>query len=62
MLFYRDPIGTIQYLLSNSALQEGIRWYPRKVFEDDERACRLFSDMSTGDWWWDIQVRHSASN
>ena len=58
VLFYRDPIGAIQYLLSNSALQEGIRWSPRKVFEDEGKTRRLYSDMSTGDWWWDVQVCH----
>ena len=62
MLFYRDPIGAIQYLLANSALQEGIRWSPRKVFEDEGKMQRLFSDMSTGDWWWDTQVCHGASS
>ena len=62
MLFYRDPIGAVQYLLSNSALQEGIQWSPRKVYEDEGKTRRLFSDMSTGDWWWDTQVCHSASS
>ena len=62
VLFYRDPIGVIQYLLSNSALQEGIQWSPRKVFEDEGKTQRLFSDISTGDWWWDTQVCHGASS
>ena len=62
VLFHRDPIGVVQYLLSNSALQEGIQWSPQKVFEDEEKTQRLFSDMSTGDWWWDTQVCRSASN
>jgi hypothetical protein len=62
VLFYRDPIGAVQYLLSNPALQEGIRWSPRKVFEDEGKTRRLFSDMSTGDWWWDTQVRHGGSS
>lgn len=60
MLFYRDPVGTVQYLLSNSALQEGIQWSPRKVFVDNRKTQRLFSDMSTGDWWWDTQVCHGS--
>ena len=60
VLFYRDPIGAVQYLLSNSALQEGIGWSPRRVFEDEGKTHRLYSDMSTGDWWWDAQVCHGA--
>lgn len=62
VLFFRDPIGVVQYLLSNSALQEGIQWSPRKVFEDEGKTHRLFSDMSMGDWWWDTQVCHGASS
>lgn len=62
VLFHRDPIGAVQYLLSNSALQEGIQWSPRRVFEDEGKTQRLFSDISTGDWWWDTQVCHGASS
>ena len=62
VLFHRDPVGAVQYLLSNSALQEGMQWSPRKVFEDEGKTQRLFSDISTGDWWWDTQVCHGASS
>ena len=61
VLFHCDPIGVVQYLLSNSALQEGIQWSPQSVFEDEGKTQCLFSDISTGDWWWDTQVCHSAS-
>lgn|SRR6267154_2601804 len=55
-LYYRDPVEVLQYLLSNSALQEGISWAPRRIYQDEEKTKRLRSDFSTGDWWWDIQV------
>ena len=56
ILYYRDPIEVIRYMLSNSTLREGINWAPRRVYEDEEKTKRLYSDFSTGDWWWDIQV------
>ena len=60
VLFYHDPIGAVQYLLSNSALQEGIQWSPQRVFKDKGKTHHLYSDMSTGDWWWDAQVCHGT--
>lgn len=56
ILYYRDPVDVLQYLLSNSALQEGISWAPSRVYQDEMKTNRLLSDFSTGDWWWDIQV------
>ena len=56
ILYYHDLIEVIQYTLLSSALWEGINWALCWVYKDKEKTKHLYSDFSTGDWWWDIQV------
>jgi hypothetical protein len=30
---------------------------PQCVYTDEGRESRLYSEMNTADWWWDVQVR-----
>ena len=29
---------------------------PERHYLDAERACRIYSEMHTRDWWWEVQV------
>jgi len=59
-LLYRDPISVVQQLLRTPALQEMLTFMPKKVW-DSQRVSRQYSEMWTGDYWWDTQVRLFAN-
>lgn len=58
-LFYRDVMESVAYLLSRPNLAAHMEFAPRKVWTDPSKQSRVYSEMSTGDWWWDVQVRIS---
>jgi hypothetical protein len=33
-----------------------MRFAPEKAYEDSDAKNRIFDEMWTGDWWWDLQV------
>jgi hypothetical protein len=33
-----------------------MRFAPEKAYEDPEGKNRIFDEMWSGDWWWDLQV------
>jgi hypothetical protein len=58
-LWRRDPVECIKELMGNPALKKYMKYAPERVYEDDEGTNRVFDEMWTGDWWWNIQVRFS---
>ena len=40
-----------------SAFKDYISYVPERVYMDKEGKVRVFDEMWTGDWWWEIQVR-----
>jgi hypothetical protein len=57
VLFWRDPLETVAYLLSNPRLADGAAFAPCKRYSDDKKTTRIYNEMNTGDWWWRMQVR-----
>ena len=55
-LWARNPIDCIQELLENPAASDANVYEPKRVWRDKERKTREYSEMWTGDWWWDTQV------
>ena len=53
-LFYRDPVKCVEYLLRQPAFASKMVWGPIKEFSNNGK--RLYSEMHTGDWWWEEQV------
>ena len=53
---FRDILEAIQALLGNPAHTKEICYRPRKVFSDQTRSNRIYSEMWTGMWWSTIQV------
>ncbi|KAJ6618487.1 hypothetical protein B0H10DRAFT_2164151 [Mycena sp. CBHHK59/15] len=51
----RDPIECIRELMGNAAFREKMRYVPQKVYWDASGTQREFSEMWTGDWWWNLQ-------
>lgn len=60
ILFHRDPLEVIRHLFSRPCLADDMEFAPKKVYADEERTSPLYSEMSSGEWWWRTQV--SLSN
>ena len=55
-LYYRDPVEAIKSLLRRPSLADSMEFAPRRSWSDEGKTKRLYSEMSTGDWWWRHQV------
>ena len=54
---YRNIIEAIKALLGNPAYAKHIVYRPRRVFADASKNKNVYSEMWTGLWWNEIQVR-----
>jgi len=52
--FYRDVLGCVRYLLRQIAYRDDLVYAPRR--ESDPTGHRIYAEMHTADWWWDVQV------
>jgi hypothetical protein len=57
-LWKRDPVEVIRELIGNVAFADNMVFAPERVFSDQEGRNRQYDEMSTADWWWDMQVRY----
>ena len=57
--WHRDPIECIRELISNPTFRDKLAFAPERVYADPEGSNRIYDEMWTADWWWDIQVRLS---
>jgi len=53
MLYYRDIFKCIQFLLAHLPFQAHLDFEPVRLADSERR--RIYSEMNTGDWWWDMQ-------
>ncbi|KDQ60021.1 hypothetical protein JAAARDRAFT_191454 [Jaapia argillacea MUCL 33604] len=54
-LWKRDPVECIRELIGNPVFQGMISYVPERVFADKEGQTRVYDEMWTGDWWWEVQ-------
>lgn len=54
--FYRDVLGCVRYLLRQIAYRDDLVYAPRREY--DLTGQRIYAEMHTADWWWDVQVQH----
>jgi len=52
-LYYRDILKCIQFLLVHLAFQAHLDFEP--VHLADTEGHQIYSEMNTGDWWWDTE-------
>jgi hypothetical protein len=52
-LFYRDIFKCIQFLLGHLPFQAHLDFESVRLADSEGR--RIYSEMNTGDWWWDTQ-------
>jgi Plavaka transposase len=55
-LWLRDPVECIKELISNPAFNGSIAYIPERVYTDSTGQSRVYDEMWTADWWWDMQV------
>ena len=54
VLYYRNPLDCVEFLLKNPLYSGSIQYQPRQDF--DASGNRLYSDWITSDGAWDLQV------
>lgn len=59
-LFLRNPIDCIKALFADPAFEDHLTFAPERHFADSKRKIRLYTDMKTGEFWWEIQVCHCS--
>jgi len=53
--YYRKALECVKNLLSRVHLSEAFVWAPERHY--NARNERLYSEMHTADWWWNMQVK-----
>lgn len=60
-LWLRNPLECVAELIGNPAFDGYVSYEPERVYTNSTGRSRVYDEMWTGDWWWDIQVRSFAS-
>jgi hypothetical protein len=47
-------------LMRHQAYAEHLIYDPQSCFNSDTPPTRLYTEMHTGDWWWETQVRRDT--
>jgi hypothetical protein len=55
-LLYRDPLEAVADILSRPVFANHMEFAPRKIWKDVDQGKRVYSEMSSGNWWWRTQV------
>ncbi|KAH9846641.1 hypothetical protein C2E23DRAFT_743604, partial [Lenzites betulinus] len=53
----RNPVDCVRELMGNPAFRDSIRYAPERQYTDAEGKNRIYGNMGTANWWWDIQAR-----
>ena len=53
--WYRDPLKCVEVLMQQTAYRDYMAYAPQRQFNNTGE--RMFSEISSGDWWWRTQVR-----
>ena len=56
IFYYRDGLECFQNLFSDPTYADHTEYIPKKIWEDNEKTCRVFDSIMTGDKAWDVQV------
>lgn len=52
----RNPVECVRELIGNPSFNGKIRYVPKKVYRDETGNVREYDEMSTAEWWWEMQV------
>jgi Plavaka transposase len=55
-LWMRDPVECVKDLIQNPMFRKNMAYAPERVYRDLEGKTRIYDEMWTADWWWQVQV------
>ena len=58
-LFWRDGLECFEHLFSDPTFKGFMEFCPRKMYKNRDASCRIYNDLMTGDFAWDVQVGSS---
>ncbi len=50
----RDSLEVLKDIVGDVRLSSEMKWAPEKLY--NTQGVRLYSELWTGDWWWEKQV------
>jgi hypothetical protein len=60
-LWRRDPVKCVQDLMGNPSFQGHMAYAPERVYRDKQGNVRIYDEMWTANWWWDLQVNGNVN-
>jgi hypothetical protein len=54
---FRDPVQCAAYLIKQRCYKKYISYAPRREYTGGDTRERVYSEMCTGDWWWETQAK-----
>ena len=59
-MYSRDILECINALYSDADFAEHLLLKPERHYKHNDRNQRVYHDMHTGEWWWQVQVRRQS--
>ncbi|KAI6023062.1 hypothetical protein BKA83DRAFT_4463912 [Pisolithus microcarpus] len=54
-LWRQDPVECVEELIGNPAFQDQMAYEPECAYADEKGENRIYDEMWTADWWWEMQ-------
>ncbi|KAI6026905.1 hypothetical protein BKA83DRAFT_4463011 [Pisolithus microcarpus] len=54
-LWRRDPVECVEELIGNPAFRDQMAYEPERAYADEKGENRIYNEMWTADWWWEMQ-------
>lgn len=61
-IFTRNPVECVRELIGNPQWKGNMEYKPRRVYTGPDKQKRVYDEMWTGDWWWEIQVSDASTH
>ena len=61
-MYSRDILECIKALYGDADFAKHLLFKPERHYTDNDMKRRIYHDMHTGEWWWQVQVRMSMSH
>jgi hypothetical protein len=52
--YYRDVMKCIRAIYGNPQFAHHLVFAPERHYTSQERTCRIYNELYTGDWWWKV--------
>ncbi|KIK14334.1 hypothetical protein PISMIDRAFT_117262, partial [Pisolithus microcarpus 441] len=56
-LWWHDPVECVRELIGNPAFRDLMSYVPECAYADAKGENRIYDEMWTGDWWWNVQKK-----